>query len=89
MSAKFTPGPWVAERRNGYHDVVPEEGDVVARVHDVMDGDGGFSNAALIAAAPDLYAVLLEHLAWYQGRYVDEEDIVRRTRAALAKARGE
>lgn len=58
MGTKHTPGPLVKERCPGFswHDLISEkEESHVGKAYDVMEGDGGFSNARLLAAAYNSY----------------------------------
>jgi len=104
MSAQHTPGPWFVQPAKGpdgatlYHDIVPATHDhsyrgCVASVSDAVCIDGitaaeAFSNANLIAAAPDLLAALqraercIRTYTDCSKRECDLEGI----RAALAKA---
>ena len=99
MSEKFTPGPWEADFIDrdypsgdfGYWEVycVPEDR-ALCDVHGALDRDA--ANAALIAAAPDLYEALDEIAAELGATYLTDAAMVniRHTaEAALAKARGE
>lgn len=103
---KFTPGPWCWGGMYGHESVRIEAkgGRVVGTVRDSerrgLDKNGmyiyeqteeGRANARLIAAAPDLYAVVdeLEESSSYWSEYCVPIGIVDRLRAALAKARGE
>ena len=98
---KFTPGPWVVEESkypsdNGYYYVKSNNetigGDVL-----VFQGVSNIQNAALIAASPEMYAilerleVLSEECKCYPliplGRQIF--DIVEAAIKALKKARGE
>ena len=90
METKFTPGPWQAEIATMHGKVIEYfvrvDGDEIAIASAICDRDGqpNQANARLIAAAPDLYALV--------------EEIVRdglgsswkpRAEAALKRARGE
>ena len=96
MSEKFTPGPWEADFIDrdypsgdfDYWEVycVPEDR-ALCDVHGALDRDA--ANAALIAAAPDMYEAL---------EYIHSELVVKTDgenyayhmiEAALKKARGE
>lgn len=94
---KFTPGPWFINRSEmGIHKYVEARigGGMIQEVaccgptelHEQSD-----ANARLIAAAPDLYAVVeeLEESSSYWSEYCVPLGIVDRLREALAKARGE
>lgn len=93
---KFTPGPWVTCDAHG----PVEEGtsiqssldtNMVASCCHYYSREQVRANARLIAAAPDLYAVVeeLEESSSYWSEYCVPLGIVYRLRAALAKARGE
>ena len=93
--SKSTPGPWETDRNNVH-------AGQIAVVHHCLGNDwveiwsptwpeGGETqeaNARLIAAAPDLLAVLkeLEECAGYWSEYDVPLGIVERIRAAIAKA---
>ena len=89
---KFTPGPWKwgADYRGLYSANVP--------VLDYIEFEGMWvayssnhdANAALISAAPDLYAALEALVAWSELEDVGRRltDLQSTARAALAKARG-
>lgn len=91
MSApKFTPGPWVANGLTIEDKAVRTA--VVASLYDERDGVYEWrANAALIAAAPELYAALY-HLAGLfaslHEKHAEWGDY-QAALAALAKARGE
>lgn len=85
---KFTPGPWVVEKDNGY---------LINGVIQVPDCyEEHHADAALIAAAPELYEALKEakeiirimhgDLAW--GIYDQHSPEMKRINNALAKAEG-
>lgn len=98
---KFTPGNWTIE------DVTTRgEGWAIASDHDFPTSTGktyrkyvaqfaSAGDASLIAAAPDLYAALVEArwllraICGTDGNYPDEKKIIAAATAALAKARGE
>lgn len=95
MSAtKFTPGPWV---KRGKGTIETGNGGDIASVLDgrfseTVDRETQEANAHLIAAAPDLYAVVSMLEGWLNGSHNDEyglQDIGEATEAALSKARGE
>ena len=52
--SKHTRGPWSVIRENGGDEVISTYGDIVAWVY-----DDNAANAALIAAAPDMYDALM------------------------------
>ena len=88
---KFTPGPWRIVR---YCEAIE-----IANVADLLHFYGGETaeaNAALIAAAPELYAALEAFLGWAQSPLEDSgeklaaelDQVTVYAYAALAKARG-
>lgn len=95
---KWTPGPWRVHSKSP-HLVVDDQAYEVATTH---TGFGcprpragvRIANAALIAAAPDLYATL-EYLTDLlvdlapMGKYTERPFCLVNARAVLAKARGE
>ena len=91
--SKHTPGPWVAiARTNAYISIeAPEQPGYVAKAVATVSMNNHEDNARLIAAAPDLLAVLqeLEKSARYWGEYDVPLGIVDRISAAIAKATGE
>ena len=91
MSAKFTPGPWIASKSPTFNGVKTlweihwsEHGECVA---EVVHGE---PDAKLIAASPDLYAVCKEIREAFS--YFSEWDLPigfeDRLNQALAKAEG-
>ena len=89
---KPTPGPWRYVRENGspttvQHMIAGTKPGYLAEVMDCGSGDVE-ANAKLIAAAPDLLAVVqeLEESAGYWSEYDVPLGIVDRLRAAIAKA---
>lgn len=102
---KFTPGPW--RYGDWIHKRIGCSGDISSWVDVWVDGGlpiaatkhgNEVANAALIAAAPELYAALadaldsLEYIARNEPRlhgYGVRAERIEAARAALAKARGE
>ena len=91
MSAQHTPGPWTIRPYNfdnvrGAHGIFPE-GRRIPICHSIMGGDleEADANTALIAAAPDLLACLLEVLDADGDLNAMDFD---RYRAAIARATG-
>lgn len=95
MKTKFTPGPW----KIGSYD---DDGDLAIvtkkqtialldqRMIDskaMIDDDINKANAALIAAAPEMFLILQEYLEKYMD--IDETDLNNRAVSILKKARGE
>jgi hypothetical protein len=93
---KFTPGPWI---KRGKGTIETSGGAEVASVMDGqmldrVDHETQEANAHLIAAAPELYEALEELHAQQNGPPLEKyktrwEKAMRKTEAALAKARGE
>lgn len=86
---KWTPGPWVSNYRADVDQlcVTTKANEVVATCR-----NGKFSDACLIAAAPDLFEALeklFEDSSELSGNYYDLEHALNKARAALSKARGE
>lgn len=79
---KFTPGPWHIE--DMWH-ILDKSGYMIASTSQRQDEEET-ANAQLIAAAPDMYA-LLEEIASYEELHVNT--FVPAIRELLAKARGE
>ena len=98
--SKFTPGPWRVSEEVAYgYDIyanADERGKCkwIGQAHsaELLDSseNEAITNASLIAAAPDMYAVLkdLEESADYWSEYDVPIGIVDRIKAALAKAEG-
>ena len=83
VSANHTPGPWELENSgSGIYDLIAgESGDWIATIHGGYAGDE--ADAALIASAPDLLAIV-ENVVHYGGVC---EDTLTKARAAIALAR--
>ena len=69
---KFTPGPWIAPNNGGLNGaVVAKDGQMVCdpsgagRYEDEMD-----ANARLIAAAPEMYALLIRIESYFKNRHI-------------------
>lgn len=99
MEIKFTKGPWTLDSTQQYIRAPKEDeafigGGAICEVQsplawggmDVRVAQTRIANARLIAAAPDMYAVLEE---WLDRQGTDENYLVAKARAALAKARSE
>jgi len=88
MNKNHTPGPWVYyyEQIGNQHIVWSDN----SRIVSLSMNDDAESNARLIAAAPDLLAVLqdLQESAGYWSEYDVPIGIVDRINAAIAKAAG-
>ena len=100
MTTKHTPGPWRVEKvfhdEMGRHDPVDfyvtafDGRPLIARVTEQYRGVTEY-NAALIAAAPDLLESLSEMLDCFvpeQGLLPVENEMSKKARAAICKARG-
>jgi hypothetical protein len=93
----FTPGPWRVERE-GHECWVRDDGGLIARgpfpnryenedERFYSELDQYYANAALIAAAPDLYEALRDLCE--MGGLDDGGCVIEKGMAALKKARGE
>ena len=86
MNEKFTPGPWVNGRYDmGY--IFDANGEYIC-VCGIDDSDGANANAALIAAAPDMYQAL-EWAYRVHGDHGGPLGLGAAMAAALKKAKGE
>jgi hypothetical protein len=85
METKHTPGPW---KIGNDETSVSSSDDFVCDCRSNFDGNLDFANARLIAAAPDLLAVLqeLEESSSYWSDYDVPVGIVDRIKAAIRKA---
>ena len=95
---KFTPGPWVVKNDEWCISVICKDAPsglpfAECPICDISQEEdtGGLHDAALIAAAPDMYAVLteLEESVDYWSEYDVPIGIIDQIRAAISKARGE
>lgn len=93
--ATFTPGPWRVDPENNC-DVQSADGtaEIATTHHNVLCNREPFrckADAALIAAAPDLFEALRDGLEIWDVDFGDgvEAPYIVKARAALAKARGE
>lgn len=94
VDAKFTPGPWSTDPDAEHMDVIGPCGIMIADCGMVdSNADTCRTNAALIAAAPDLYEALstLDRIErGLQGWHEDAKlEAWAKARTALAKARGD
>lgn len=97
---KFTPGPWFTTSKKPWR-ICADEGVIIGqagmpprRMHKAAweaAREVSHANAALIAAAPDLYDALVEILEYEGGAEsaLDDEYVMERAELALDKARGE
>lgn len=91
MSAKHTPGPWVATRNIAYWEINASRiGEPYQPIGNACataprDADGGLqeANARLMAASPDLLSTLKHLVRWHD--QLGKEDIAR-AEAVIAKA---
>ena len=94
----FTPGPWAVDYIDGENCIywelyaIPDDW-ALADIHGTGGKMNDAANAALIAAAPELYAALENIVDGYSlvdfGVYTEEGGYIAQARAVLAKARGE
>ena len=87
----ISPAPW-RQAANGYGtlDVLGSDDSLVVAYENPINNNDQ-ENRRLIAAAPELYAALLEMVEMYRdgGSYDYEQDVIKMAKAALAKAAGE
>jgi hypothetical protein len=91
MSAKYTPGPWVAPKRAAaLGDVCTEDGHKVCMLWGMNSLPEGSprANARLIAAAPELLEACKELLAFIDFVGKTQDESIPLARAAIAKATG-
>lgn len=92
MKQQHTPGPWIqgCEDFPNSGDIYAEDGSLIAEVFVNGEPESMVANARLIAAAPDLLALLEDWLASFvdsiEGGEADE--LVEATRKAISKATG-
>ncbi|WP_155820453.1 hypothetical protein [Komagataeibacter europaeus] len=92
----FTPGPWRRGFKNIGH-VTAENGAVIAKCERLTSLYNMQANARLIAAAPDMYAALVDFIEYERLMDADEhvagmckyDDLREKAVKALAKALGE
>ena len=85
----ISPAPWYIEKNTGVLCAKSER-----YKHPIVDDYGNFENnndKRLIAAAPELYAALFEMVEMYRdgGSYDYGQEVIKKAKAALAKAAGE
>ena len=84
---KFTKGPWKLFNKKG--DVVSTEtGDLIVKWNAYHTEEQQLADSALIAAAPDMYALLLDIVTDYQCM-PNPAVMADKIEAVLKKARGE
>ena len=92
MNTKFTEGPWYISKPKGEHRAFVLANGCNLRVATVAYNSGKChvnSNAALIAAAPDLYEALAAMRDFMAYKCGDDDQFVLSADKALVKARGE
>ena len=93
MNEKFTPGPWNTEYsyRKDWYEIYGDEGMIMIAAAFNCQHKLDRANAALIAAAPDMYEALENLLeAWDEwGVSSFPDPFADMARAALKKAKGE
>lgn len=93
---EFTPGPWRRRFKNIGH-VTAENGAVIAKCERLTSLCNVQANAYLIAAAPDMYAALVDFIEYERLMETGDDvaamlkyaDLREKATTALAKARGE
>jgi hypothetical protein len=89
MKSQFTPGPWLASQSAVYRTVKTPDGRLICFAGMMENA----ATAALIAAAPDLFAALESILQSAKpmdfGLHVVSSESIAAGRAAIEKARGE
>lgn len=89
MSTNHTPGPWIPHNGPCVFVVTTTTKPRTFRICTInTDRAEAEANARLIAAAPDLLAVLKETLVDYRACGMEERQIISVIRAAIAKATG-
>ncbi len=97
MKERFTPGPWAVwscfRKKNGKLPVVHDESGDTVTICEVIDDkehpEIADADAALIAAAPEMYKELEKHCALCALRHPEREGCkLCETRKVLNKARG-
>ncbi len=96
ITTKFTPGPWsISTESTVCKQIDAEHHAICTDQFCFAPADEKAANAALIAAAPELYEALVEMLAASQPQRSDQPGFVyigeaqEKATVALAKARGE
>ena len=90
---KFTPGPWRIEDFRDFTSIMAGYREICY----IDDDLNRYENARLIAAAPDMYALLGRLEDYFQNRHiygygVEErvsEDLLSKTKEVMKKVRGE
>lgn len=88
MTSKHTPGPWSLAEADSTIPIRDAEGHTVASIR-YRERD--FSDACLIAAAPDMYEALSRLLGYAEDAAAERDErpgAIDAARAALAKAEG-
>ena len=94
MNEKFTPGPWNTEYsyRKDWYEIYGDEGMIMIAAAFNCQHKLDRANAALIAAAPDMYEALESSAAYFEmleSATGVEHGQLHTIRAALKKAQGE
>ncbi len=87
MTTQFTPGPWAVTRPHG--DLIYVEARHGGRVYTHIATFEKEANAALVAAAPELYEIVAGELANLEFNSLGNGSRAIEMRKVLAKARGE
>lgn len=86
----ISPAPWTVDNHNN---IMTGDGHTLAAtiVSNAYGLDKTENNALIIAAVPELYAALFEMVEMYRdgGSYDYEQEVIKKAKAALAKAAGE
>lgn len=86
----ISPAPWTVDNHNN---ISTGDGHTLAAtiVSNAYGLDKTENNALIIAAVPELYAALFEMVEMYRdgGSYDYEQEVIKKAKAALAKAAGE
>jgi hypothetical protein len=99
MEAKFTPGPWHWQGQGRFWEIYSGGTELTAdgmiccinNPRETVTPEQRQANAALIAAAPDMYAALEKALPILEAHHAagDKMEVYMKAVAALASARGE
>ncbi|HET7624396.1 MAG TPA: hypothetical protein VFM25_03955 [Verrucomicrobiae bacterium] len=98
MKTKHTPGPWTIRTDYPYHNIVSNDGRLIAETMLGSQTDEDKANARLIAAAPDLLASCKALVAAFWGAFPEKlrlgcrkdypDHPVCRAESAILKAEG-
>jgi len=93
--SKHTKGPWIAEFTvpeegwNGFYILTKDERLYIADAAGYQDMPERAANARLIAAAPDMFELLLDIVADYHAGDMDVQSVAHEAKRLIAKVRGE